>query len=193
MEIILYKLLNVFFNRPILKFKLKNCGNNFKIGYKSELKNPQYFTIGSNFFSGPYGYFVTNKHIPVIIGNHVMFGPFCKIFGGDHDMEYLDNHIRFAPEKNEISKNITIEDGVWVGANTTILKDSFISEGAVVSSGAIVNSYIPPYCIAYGVPAKKIKRRFDDNQLRSILKNVNSKYSFYQIIEEYKKNNIIIK
>lgn len=190
MERIIYKLLNIFVNRPLYRLKLNKHGSNFKIGYSSELINPQYFSFGDNFFSGPYGYFVTNKHIPVIVGNHVMFGPFCKIFGGDHDLKYDRNHIRFAPEKEVQNKSIIIEDGVWIGANTTILTNSFISEGAVVSSGALVNNYIPPYCIAYGVPAKKIKRRFDNTQLSIILKNINGKYSFSEIIEIYEKYNV---
>ena len=183
--------MNVFVNRPLLKLNLNKYGKNFKIGYRTELRNPKYFSFGDNFFSGPYGYFVTNKHIPVSIGNHVMFGPFCKIFGGDHDVKYDKNHIRFAPEKEVQMKSITVEDGVWIGANTTILTNAFISEGAVVSCEAVVNNYIPPYCIAYGTPAKKIKRRFDNTQLRNILKNVNGQYSFSEIIELYNKYNVL--
>ena len=120
-----------------------------------------------------------------------MFGPFCKIFGGDHDLKYYDNHIRFAPEKAVKNKKIIIEDGVWIGANTTILTNAHIGEGSVVSSGALVNNYIPPYCISYGVPANKIKRRFNNHELKAILKNVKSHYSFSKIIEIYAKHNIV--
>jgi acetyltransferase-like isoleucine patch superfamily enzyme len=190
METIIYKIYNILFNRPLLKLKLKKCGKNFKFGYRSELKNAQFFSIGDNFFSGPYGYFVTNKFIPVEIGNDVMFGPFCKMFGGDHDLKYNDNHIRFAPEKKVLKKKIIIENGVWVGANVTLLSKSFISEGSVISSGAIVNSYIPPYCIAYGIPAKKFKRRFNNAELKIALINVSSKYSISQIFDIYRKHEI---
>lgn len=189
-EALVYKIINIIVNRPFLRFKLNDCGRNFKLGYRSELRNPQYFSIGDNFFSGPYGYFVTNRHIPVNIGDNIMFGPFCKIFGGDHDLKYIKNHIRFAPEKEVKHKKIIIEDGVWIGANTIIVTNGHIGEGSVVSSGALVNSYIPPYCIAYGIPAKKIKRRFDDDELKTILTNVKSKYSFSEIIDLYAKHNI---
>lgn len=50
MERIIYKLLNIFVNRPLFKLKLNKYGNNFKIGYRTELRNPQYFTFGDNFF-----------------------------------------------------------------------------------------------------------------------------------------------
>ncbi len=186
LEALIYRLINILFNRPIIKLKLRQVGSNFKFGYRSEIRNPQYFSIGSNFYSGPYGYFVTNKHIPVIIGDDIMFGPFCKIFGGDHDLRFTQNHIRFAPEKSVENTHIVLENGVWIGAGTTILTNAFISEGAVVSSGAIVNGFVPPYCIAFGVPAKRFKKRFDDEQLKTLLGNVNSKYTFNQIKEIYK-------
>ncbi|SHI94556.1 acyltransferase [Aquimarina spongiae] len=186
----IHRCYNIFIYRPYLKWKLNFCGKNFKFGYASELRNPQFFRIGDNFYSGPYGYFVTNKYIPVEIGNHIMFGPFCKIFGGDHDLEYTDNHIRFAPEKAVVDKKIVLEDGVWVGANTTMLTNAYICEGAVVSSGAIVNHYIPPYCIAYGIPAKKYKRRFTTEDLQEVLTNVGSKYTVDQILGIYKEYGI---
>lgn len=189
-EALLFKILNKFINRPLLKWQLRKCGENFKIGYRSELRNGNFFSIGDNFFSGPYGYFVTNKFIPVEIGSHVMFGPFCRILGGDHDLEFEENHIRFAPEKKVLNSRIVIEDGVWIGAGTTILSKSFIAEGAIVSSGAIVNSYIPPYCVAYGIPAKKFKRRFNNEQLMNVLTNVRSSYSLSQILRLYEKHNI---
>jgi len=186
METLIFKIINILINRPLLRLKLKNCGVNFKIGYRSELKNAKYFSIGEDFYSGPYGYFVTNKFIPVKIGNYVMMGPFCKIFGGDHDINYTLNHIRYAPEKIVENKSINIEDGVWIGANTIMLSNTHISEGSIISSGAIVNGFIPPYCIAYGVPAKKYKRRFNDNLLKTILLNVKSNYTLEQILDIYK-------
>lgn len=190
-EAFIFKIVNIFFNRPYIKRKLKKCGKNFRLGYRSELRNAIYFSIGDDFFSGPYGYFVTNKFIPVNIGDQVMFGPFCKIFGGDHDLGYSQNHIRFAPEKEVLGSQIVIEDGVWIGANTTILTNAIISEGVIVASGAIVNNYIPPYCIAYGTPAKRIKKRFENEVLLKVLKNVESKYTLDQIMEIYHKYDLV--
>ncbi|MEL0651807.1 acyltransferase [Algibacter sp. TI.3.09] len=191
-EVFIYKLLNKFVNRPLLKFRLKACGKNFRIGYSSELKNPKNFTFEDNFFSGPYGYFVTNEFIPVKIGNHVMFGPFCKIFGGNHNIKYTKNHIYYAPESKVEEKKIVIEDGVWVGANTTILTSTYICEGVVVASGALVNHYIPPYCIAYGVPAKHFNRRFNDKELIEVLQNTKSKYKLEQLLDIYKRHEIYL-
>lgn len=169
---------------------MKSVGSNFKFGYASELVNPENFSIGSNFYCGPYAYFITNKFIPVQMGNDIMFGPFCKIFGGNHDVKYTDNHIYFAPEIKAEATEIVLEDGVWVGANSMLLNHTYICEGSVVAAGSIVNNYIPPYCVAFGVPAKKYKRRFNDEELKTILKNVNSKYSFTEILTIYDKYQI---
>jgi acetyltransferase-like isoleucine patch superfamily enzyme len=177
-EAFIFRTINILFNRPLIKMRLKKVGSNFKFGYRSEILNPLFFSIGDNFYSGPYGYFVTNKHIPVFIGNDIMFGPFCKIFGGDHDLKFTQKHIRFAPESVVENVQIVLENGVWVGANTIILSNAFICEGAIVASGAIVNGYIPPYCVAFGVPAKRFKRRLGDEELKTILENVKSKYTF---------------
>ena len=184
------KLYNALIYKPYLKRKLSSCGLNFKFGYNSELRNAQYFSIGDNFFSGPYGYYVTNKFIPVIIGSDVMFGPFCKIFGGDHDIKYKMGHIRYAPEKEVKGKKITIENGVWVGANTTILTNAHICEGAVIASSAVVNGYIPPYCIAYGLPAKRFKARFNKAEIHTALNNVGSSYTTEQVLKIYHEHGI---
>ncbi len=82
MNFIFEKLYNKFVYRPNLKRKLKRVGKEFKLGYCSEVLNPQFFTIGNFFYCGPFAYFGTNKNNPVVIGDYVMFGPKCIIQGG---------------------------------------------------------------------------------------------------------------
>jgi|SRR5690554_1644785 len=79
MKFIFEKLFNRYIYRKIVSKKLKQVGCNFKLGYFSELLNPQYFTIGNHFYSGPFSFFGTNKNNPVEIGDYVMFGPRCII------------------------------------------------------------------------------------------------------------------
>lgn len=190
MVTLFHKIYNILIYRNWLKIKLKKVGSNFKFGYSSELVNPENFHIGNNFYCGPYAYFITNKFIPVKIGNDIMFGPFCKIFGGNHDVKYTDHHIYFAPEIEAENTEIVIEDGAWIGANSMLLNNTYISEGSVIAAGSIVNNYIPPYCIAFGSPAKRFKRRFNDDELLVVLKNVNSKYTLPEILASYDKYQI---
>ena len=93
------KLLSVAYNRlvyrPLVRARLGAVGRRFRLGYSSELLNPHLFSIGDDFFSGPYGYFVTNSKSPVTIGAHVMLGPRCMIVGGNHAYSWTGGHMAF--------------------------------------------------------------------------------------------------
>jgi acetyltransferase-like isoleucine patch superfamily enzyme len=54
---------------------------------------------------------------------------------------------------------ITIEDGVWIGGNVTILGGVNVGEGAIVAAGAVVTGDVLPYSIVGGVPARHLKWR----------------------------------
>lgn len=184
-------ILNKLVFRPLIKFQLHKVGTNFKMGYSSEILNTQFFTFGDNFYSGPYGYFVTNKNNPVVIGDCVMFGPFCKIIGGNHDTSYKLKHMYYNKNIDHLTSKIIIENGVWIGASCVILSGSHIGEGSIIGAMSLVNHYIPPYIIAVGSPAIKYKRRFlNKEDLIEMLNNVNSKYTFENINEIYKSHNI---
>lgn len=60
---------------------------------------------------------------------------------------------------NRINKaaSVCLADHVWVGNGATILKGVAIGENAVVATGAIVTSNVPPETLVAGVPAKTIK------------------------------------
>lgn len=188
---ILSKIYNKYFYRAWLKKRLSKVGINFRIGYRSEITKPGYFSIGDNFFTGPGNYFSTNKHNPVFIGDHVMFGPECMIIGGNHEVNYTGGHMMFNHREDHIQSKIVIENGVWLGARSMVLSNAHIGEGAIIGANALVNNYIPPYCIAVGIPAKRIKRRFFTNEeLLLVLENTKSNYSLDEVLGIYRKYQI---
>ena len=183
MKFITQKILNKFIYRPLLKRKLKKVGDNFRLGYFSEILNPQYFEFGHSFYCGPFSFFGTNKNNPVKIGNYVMFGPRCIIQGGNHDATY-EGFMYNNQSIDHMVGEICIENGVWIGADTTIISGAKIGEGAIIGAKSLVNKKIPPFVIAGGVPVKVIKQRFSTKQqLINTLKNTNSIYSIDIIIE----------
>ena len=62
-------------------------------------------------------------------------------------------------------KDVVVEEDVWIGCNVTLLSGAHLGRSSVIAAGAVVNSDIPPYCIAGGVPAKPIKFKWTIDQI----------------------------
>ncbi|WP_225035060.1 acyltransferase [Winogradskyella sp. SM1960] len=190
MKFLTQKTLNRFIYRPLLKRKLNKVGRNFKLGYFSEINNPQFFSFGDYFYSGPFASFSTNKNNLIEIGDCVIFGPKCSIYGGNHDFSF-EGFIFHNVNIEHMKGIIKIENGVWVGANTTMLSGTEIGEGSVIGAMSLVNKKIPPFVVAGGVPVKIIKPRFSTaDQISNTLKVTNSKYTLKEILEIHKKHGI---
>jgi acetyltransferase-like isoleucine patch superfamily enzyme len=61
---------------------------------------------------------------------------------------------------------IVIQDAVWIGACTSIMKGVTVGQGRVVGAESLVLQDIPTYVIALGNPCKPARKRFSDNELR---------------------------
>ena len=55
------------------------------------------------------------------------------------------------------SKPIVIDDNVWIGRDSRILKGVTVGKGSIVALGAIVTRDVPPYSVVAGNPAKVVK------------------------------------
>ena len=66
-------------------------------------------------------------------------------------------------------KDIAIGNDVWIGRRAIILPGVSIGDGAVIAAGAVVSRDVPPYTIVGGVPARVIKKRFDDGTIKKLL------------------------
>jgi phosphonate metabolism protein (transferase hexapeptide repeat family) len=63
----------------------------------------------------------------------------------------------------------TIGHDVWIGHGAVIMAGVNIGIGAIIGSGAVVTKDVGPYEIAVGVPAKVVKKRFDDATIEKLL------------------------
>jgi acetyltransferase-like isoleucine patch superfamily enzyme len=52
---------------------------------------------------------------------------------------------------------VTIEDDVWIGFKSSIMKGVTIGRGSVVAAGSIVTRSIPPFSLVAGIPAQVIR------------------------------------
>lgn len=92
----------------------------------------------------------------VKIGNHFHSGVNVNIMLGSHDYNYGDA-IPYGTHYS--SKNVVIDDFVWVGSNVIISGNVHIGEGAIIAIGSVVVKDVPPYAIVGGNPANVIKYR----------------------------------
>jgi len=65
--------------------------------------------------------------------------------------------------------NIIIGNDVWIGREAIILSGVTIGDGAVIAARSIVRKDVAPYTIVGGIPAKEIRKRFDDDVISRLL------------------------
>ena len=98
---------------------------------------------------------------PVKLGNYVMLAQNIVISGLNHGYE----DVTTPPRKQKVvTKQITIEDDVWIGANCVITAGVTIGKHAVIGAGSVVTKDIPQFSVAVGNPARVIKKyNFETN------------------------------
>lgn len=98
----------------------------------------------------------------VWIGNRVGFSMEVMILTSDHD---IDENGQWVHEANP--KPVRIEDGVWIGARSTVLPGVTIGEGTVIAAGSVVTRDCEPWSLYGGVPARRIRGLKDSRGTRS--------------------------
>ncbi len=109
-------------------------------------------TLGDDVFLG-HGVIVSGGKSRVTIGDCVDIAPRVSILTGTHAIDMIGPH----SAGKGFSKDVRIEDGVWIGAGTTILGGVTIGRKAVIAAGSTVTRDIPPYTMAAGVPCRPKK------------------------------------
>ncbi len=100
-------------------------------------------------------------------GNHPMVGPSTypfTMFGGDWTDNTLDAFLAI-----EQSGDTVVGNDVWIGREATILPGVSIGDGAVIGAGSVVTKHVQPYEIVAGNPARPVRMRFDDKDIRRLL------------------------
>lgn len=92
---------------------------------------------------------------PVTIGSHVNLAQGITITALNHNFDDSEKRI---DQQGISTKEVVLEDDIWVGANAVILPGVTIGNHAVVAAGAIVTKDVPPHSLVAGVPAKVIRQ-----------------------------------
>ncbi len=133
----------------------------------------------------------TYVNVGAVVFPHVRIGKFCsigrnvQIGAARHPVEFLSSHpFQFSPalfnrvpgypalqtEKWRFHEPTTVGNDVWLGTNCVIVAGVKIGDGAVVGAGAVVTKDVAPYEIVGGVPARRIRLRFDEDKVSRLLK-----------------------
>ena len=110
--------------------------------------------IGDDTWIGHQVFIETGSNIK--IGACVDIAPRVYIGTGSHEIDSIGQH----SAGNGTSLPIVIEDGVWLGANVTILPGVTIGKKAVIGAGSVVTRNIEPFVLAVGVPARILRKIF---------------------------------
>lgn len=141
--------------------------------------------IGSNsYISGklivyPYGGFIKigdfcslseNSRIvsgkKIVIGNRVMIAHNVNILDNiSHPIDAIERHQDFIEHYTKgmqfhdlKSREIIIEDDVWIGFNSTIMKGVTIGRGAIIGANSIVTHDVEAWTVNVGYPLKVIRK-----------------------------------
>jgi len=103
------------------------------------------------------------------IGSFTAIGANSVIAGPHHHIETftISNKVEFTNLKHQANYTYIGHD-VWIGANVTVKANVKIGNGAVIGASSFVNRDIPPYAIAFGVPAKVYSFRFDHKTIKKL-------------------------
>lgn len=149
---------------------VKRCiGKGTVVGTRTEIINSANVHIGERCLLQDSIYIRAGTEGRITIGDRAAINSFCRLFGHgtiavgedtqigpgtlitttEHDY-HGDLKERFVP--------VAIGNGVWIGANVTILAGVTIGDFAVVGAGSVVTRNIPAHSVAVGVPARVIRQ-----------------------------------
>ncbi|KAN0069705.1 Trimeric LpxA-like protein [Elaphomyces granulatus] len=126
-----------------------------RVGEDAVIEPPFNFLYGCNISLGDKFYANVNLRIhdsgPVTIGDRVLIAPNVTIVTERHDKEIQSR-------RNGIvyTMPVSIGDDCWIGVGATILPGVSIGKGTVIGAGSLVTRDIPPFSVAWGVPARVI-------------------------------------
>lgn len=170
-------------------------GDHQTVYLKDVITNPNIevgeYTMYNDFVNDPREFEKNNVlyHYPVN-GDKLIIGKFCSIACGakflftsaNHKMSSLSTYPfpifyeEWGLDAKDIRNawdnkgDIIIGNDVWIGYEAVIMAGVTIGDGAIIGTRAVVTKDVPPYTIVGGVPAKPIRKRFDDATVERLIK-----------------------
>ena len=110
--------------------------------YNWIVQNLEGFVLGSKTDIGAFTYI--NALHGVIIEDNVQIGSHCSIYS----VSTIDNN----------AGKVTLKNNCKIGSHTTVLPGIKIGKNSVIGAHSLVNRDIPDNVLAFGVPAKVVRK-----------------------------------
>lgn len=141
------------------------------IGKDSHLEGLGTFTyknivIGNHVVIGSHSIFLS-ANAKIYIGNYVFLGPHVLIATGNHRTDIIGEYMYNVKDKlPENDADVIIENDVWIGMGSIILKGVHIGRGAIIGAGSVVTKDIAPYEIYVGNSEVRCFQRFTPDEIK---------------------------
>lgn len=122
--------------------------------------------VSTDLSAGPYVFIGRDCTIPplVSIGKYTMLASTVAVVGDDHCWSDPTLPIQFSGRPTQ--QHTVIGDDAWLGHGVIVMRGVTIGDGAIVAAGAVVTRDVPDYEIWGGVPARRIRSRFESDSQR---------------------------
>ena len=162
-KILLWFVVNVlFFNNGLAVLYKSKCwilrrfgakiGKRVIIKPNVSIKYPWFLQIGDNVWIGE-KVWIDNIG-SVVIGKNVCISQGAYLLTGNHNYKKAEFDLMIGA--------LTLEDGVWIGANATVCPGVTCKTNSVLTVGSVATKNLDPNSIYQGNPAQKIKHRIID-------------------------------
>jgi len=173
---------------PNTKFPLKDYDRLCFL--KNVIKNPNIIVGDYTYYDDfeTVGNFEKNvKYLFDFVGDQLIIGKFCMIasdvkfiMNGANHLSHAISAYPFAVfgegwsnamegKSYPFKGNTVVGNDVWIGYNATIMGGVTIGDGAIIAANATVVKDVAPYSIVGGNPAKEIRKRFCEEEIKKLL------------------------
>lgn len=138
-----------FWKRSLLRLFGANLGKGVIIKPRVNIKYPWFLSVGDHVWIGE-EVWIDNLGT-VSIGSHTCISQGAMLLCGNHDHRL--------PSFDLIVQSITLEEGVWVGAQAVVGPGVRLASHAFLTLGSVAVTDLPEYGIYQGNPATFIRER----------------------------------